>query len=260
MNIPLPIKHAAMIVGGSCLTQAAINDLFYNQTGTAAQITAIAIPIFYVLKSVFEAKRGALPKLNPILISYIVVALVVILGNAYSLATVKGVCQFYKTCSNGQSDSVETCMSIHNQCRKEVTEAGWISAKIEKFDRSKYNKARYWRSAAFDASGECVRLKTQAAANLCTRMLEPGMDFIETENCYPIRRLRRESLDRVIQLQQELFSLTQCNPDIQNNLYFRTFEPVGAFLYENLMPILALSFCGLWHYTEYQRDQHARRN
>lgn len=259
MNIPSPIKHVAMIVGGACLTQAAVNDLFYNQTGTAAQITAIAIPIFYVLKSVFEAKRGALPKLNPVLISYIVVALVVILGNAYSLATVKGVCQFYKTCSNGQSDSVETCMSIHDQCRDEMKKAQWLSADVQ-IDSSKYNKARFWRSAAFDASGECVRLKTQAAANLCTRMLEPGMDFIETKNCYPIRRLSRESHDRVIQLQQQLFSLTQCNLDIPNNLYYRTFEPVGAFLYENLMTILTVSFISLWSYIEQQKDEHARRD
>lgn len=206
MNLQ-PIAKIAGYIAGAAFMQIAVNDLFYNQIGTANQIAAIAIPAFILLSSAFAAQKRTISKLDLLLVPYLFGALVIILSNAYTLQDPKSLCEFYKTC--GQPDAVNPCFKMVNLCQLQLEASEWTGH-----------------------SNETIKA---ASARLCTRILEPGKKFKALEKCTTCMRPEPKELQKIIQLQRELFRITQCNPNISKNLYYRSFKPMSRWLHRTIL-------------------------
>lgn len=185
--------------------QIAVNDLFYNQVETIAQITVIAIPVFILINSSFAVYNPSALKLNRLLVPYLFGALMIIFCNASTLLEPNGLCEFYKSC--GQPEAVNPCFNMVHLCHHQLESAHWKGRSNETIEKMTYK--------------------------LCNRILEPGKNFSVLQKCTTCLLPETKDLEKIIQLQKDLVRLTHCDPGIRNNPYYRIFKPLSIGIHEH---------------------------
>lgn len=196
--------------------QIAVNDLFYNQIDTIAQITALAIPVFILISSSFDVYHPSALKLNRLLVPYLFGALMIIFCNASTLLEPNGLCEFYKSC--GQPEAVNPCFNMVNLCHHQLKEAHWKGRSNDTIEKMTYK--------------------------LCNRILEPGKTFARLQKCTTCLLPEPKDLEKIIQLQKDLVRLTHCDPGIRNNPYYRIFKPLGIGIHEHYVKLCVVATGG----------------
>lgn len=221
-----PLHLGGFVVGATCAVISA-KDLSNNQVGTIAQITLIALPVLSILRSLYVhyknshlSGRTTFTHITPLPIAFLLGVNAVLLWNTLRFPDSASLCNFYSTCKNSQPHFIDACKSIQATCHEKLEMARWrcgphplggSKALLDLSDVNSENNFKWHR-------------KPEAVLELCSRVFEPGKGFNNGDPSRWFYRPSQETLEEVIQLQEKLYAITQCNPDIGNNAYHQFFS------------------------------------
>lgn len=193
-------QNVASFVLGASLSVIALQNLYNNQVGTLAQITLIALPILQILRKALSSPGAPLKDriISQSVIAYFFGFCVVFLGNAIYTKNASSLCNIYSTCLNHELLHIDICKDIFNTCHQDLIVREW-----------------HHLVGAFNE-------KNNAIIKLCASLLKSEVD----ENA----KISEDTRQLLLTLKQELYNLTKCHPDIDNNAYYKIMTPVGLDL------------------------------
>lgn len=236
-------KPVAAFASGIALTSIALEELFQNQAGTAAQVALVAIPLFsvlfYGLPPLCDLKEKRFEILTHLPTAFLLSVFAVFLIHAIQLRNPAALCDFYSTCNNSQPRFVEGCKLIQNHCHQKLEEAHWhYKGPLHSNDGVTWHvphsfgsneKTIGWSADGFYHNYRFDE-KIDAVHRLCTRLFSPEKNScggFYADYCF---RPPKESLELILTLRDELFEYTGCNPHIEQNHYYRIVSPITMSL------------------------------